>query len=237
MSMLTIQAVNCTKELERSDFNSLLDYVSQHKKEKIQKFKRKKDAELCLLADILVRAFVINRLKLDNAQLNFDKNKYGKPYLIGFPSFHYNVSHSGDWVVAAFDSQPIGIDIEKIEPLDLQIAESICTENEFSYLITQSGPDRLSYFYKLWTLKESLTKAIGMGLSLPFNSFNICPDDQQNIISYHFKYIDWYLKQYDYTHNYSFAVCSTHNQFPDPLTMTNYQLSEMFLQVVNNSRE
>ncbi|WP_257149478.1 4'-phosphopantetheinyl transferase family protein [Bacillus cereus] len=33
--------------------------------------------------------------------------------------------------------------------------------------------EKNDYFYDLWTLKESYIKAIGTGLSTPFNSFTI----------------------------------------------------------------
>nr|WP_084787523.1 hypothetical protein [Anaerobacillus alkalidiazotrophicus] len=48
----------------------------------------------------------------------------------GLQSFHFNVSHSGNWVVCATDNQPIGIDIEEIKPIDFQIVYSFFSETE-----------------------------------------------------------------------------------------------------------
>lgn len=50
---------------------------------------------------------------MDKSDIRFSTQEYGKPCIPDLPDAHFNISHSGRWVICAFDSQPIGIDIEK----------------------------------------------------------------------------------------------------------------------------
>ncbi len=103
-------------------------------------------------------------LVLDAArkQLGLPENpeiiKDSKPYLRGFPDFHFNISNSGDFVAVAFADTPIGIDIEVHRDVNLKISERYFTADEKNYV-----KDNISFFY-VWTRKEALLKQIGVGL-------------------------------------------------------------------------
>ncbi len=80
---------------------------------------------------------------------------------------HVNVSHSGDWCVAAWaEAAPIGVDLEALRPrADLMaIAERVASERECAQLAAASGTQQLQAFYRLWTLKEAALKSQGQGL-------------------------------------------------------------------------
>ena len=66
----------------------------------------------------------------------------------------------------------IGVDIEKIQLIDLKVAQRFFSEKEYEDLIAKTSSERIAYFYDLWTLKESLTKTLGIGLTIPLNSFS-----------------------------------------------------------------
>ncbi|MEI2358815.1 4'-phosphopantetheinyl transferase family protein [Mesobacillus zeae] len=65
--------------------------------------------------------------------------------------FSYNISHSGEWVVCAVHLFPIGIDVEKVGKLHLDIAERYFTEEENRDLLDKSKDEQLSYFFDLWS--------------------------------------------------------------------------------------
>jgi hypothetical protein len=62
-------------------------------------------------------------------------------------------------LVAWFD-QPVGIDIERIEPHDDTFATSICVPAERELLSATNG-DRDTFVSSLWSSKEALSKALG----------------------------------------------------------------------------
>jgi len=84
--------------------------------------------------------------------------------------WHFNISHSGDFVVCALANAQIGIDIEMISPtVDyLSIAHAHFSENEASWVA--SKPVGINErFIALWTIKEAYLKALGIGLAIPIS--------------------------------------------------------------------
>ena len=99
-------------------FRKLLTNIPDENQESIKKFAKLDDSIQVLLADILVRYVVAGELKVSSKTIEFNHNRYGKPFLKGNYRLYFNVSHYGNWIVCAIDDEPIGIDIEKIRPIE-----------------------------------------------------------------------------------------------------------------------
>ena len=93
----------------------------------------------------------------------FYYNEHGKPYLKNYPGWYFNFSHCRNAVCCVLSNEEIGIDIEEIGIYKESLAEYICNENELD-LIRQSE-HRADEFYKLWTMKESVFKMLGSGIT------------------------------------------------------------------------
>ena len=154
-----------------SDYGKFIKFLSPKKQEQILKFRFDIDKKLSLFSDLFVRYSACNILNLSNADLSFDKNDYGKPYLLGFPNFHYNISHTKNAIVIGISDKPIGVDVEKIKFADLKIAERFFCDNELASILSNREPN--TAFYKIWTKKEAYIKWDGKGLSLPLTSFDV----------------------------------------------------------------
>ena len=105
----------------------------------------------------------------------FSYNKYGKPYLEG-SSLFFNCSHSRDaFAVCLSDEFNIGVDIEFI---NLQRNIGRLTMKVFSpeetllYNRYKSSEEKSMYFYKLWTIKEAITKEHGTGIIASLNTIS-----------------------------------------------------------------
>ncbi len=157
----------------KDSFDKLLEYVSEEKKERICWFSHQEGAQRTLLGDVLARYAICKRLGARNSDLVFGTNEYGKPILHEPNGIHFNISHSGNWVVCAVDDTTVGIDVETTKPIDLRVAERFFSEDECISLINQPEEMRLKYFFMLWTLKESYIKMEGKGMSIPLNSFTV----------------------------------------------------------------
>jgi len=126
-----------------------------------------------LIGDLIVRRFYAKELKINPFHLEFDYNEHEKPSLKNFPKAHFNISHSGDFVVVAFSDCPVGIDIEKNKGNRLAVAKRFFAKEELNDLFAYpEGEKQIEYFYQLWTLKESYMKAIGKGISMSLSSFS-----------------------------------------------------------------
>jgi len=179
--MLDIFTVETRNSLEKDRFDKLLRYISSEKKARLSRFYRFEDAQRSLLGDLLARYTICRRLGIKNSDLVFGLSDYGKPILLVPSGINFNIAHSGNWVVCAVNDNPVGIDVEVMKPIDLQIAKSYFSQEEYDTLINQPPEMRMKYFYSLWTLKESYIKAEGKGFSIPLGSFTIQAD--MNIIS------------------------------------------------------
>jgi len=169
--MLEVSILYVKPELSKEEFGILLSLVSMERRARVHKFLHWQDACNCLLGDALPRIEICRATKLNNKQLAFAVNEFGKPYLTQNVSIHFNVSHSGYYVACAISDTPVGIDIECLRPIDLKVAERFFTSDEIAYIATKSGD--IHRFYEVWTKKEARIKLDGRGLSMPLSSFSV----------------------------------------------------------------
>jgi len=211
--MIEIYATKIMGKIEKPIYDMLMAYLTYDKQEMVKRFHRPEDAQRMLVADILVRVIVCEKLGLKNKDLAFYKNEYGKPFLTNSDRFYFNVSHSGEWVICAAHNMPVGADIEIVQSIDYEIAKRFFSEHEYNDLMQKDALNRLSYFYDLWTLKESYIKAAGKGLSIPLDSFSIKKDRNGITIETENEFRNCYFTQYYIDSNYKVAVCGCENCF------------------------
>ncbi len=123
-----------------------------------------------------LRSLLGGHVGRDPRGLVFAENAFGKPRLADHPSTHFSLSHSGDLaVLAVSDQREIGIDIERVRPLEhLDLARRYFHPGEVAAIEAVTAPDaQLLAFFRVWTLKEAVVKAIGKGLSIPLDTFEV----------------------------------------------------------------
>lgn len=101
-------------------------------------------------------------------QTSFEKDIFGKPYLIEHPEIHFNISHCNEIVACMIGTTDVGIDIEEMKPFSNGVIKKVCSMEEQEFIWQSDEPEK--YFFKLWTLKESYIKAVGRGLQLSMKS-------------------------------------------------------------------
>jgi 4'-phosphopantetheinyl transferase len=100
----------------------------------------------------------------------------GKPALWDSPRLRFNTSHSGQMALYAFTQDcELGIDVEQLRPLDdpESIATRFFSSAEVSELLSLEPEERGLAFFRCWTRKEAYVKAIGDGLAIPLNRFQV----------------------------------------------------------------
>lgn len=145
--MLQIFAVQMKESVDRATYDRLLNESSIERQRKAQRFVRYEDAARSLIGERLTREVIAQHTGLSAYDLRFAENEYGKPHVVGLrDSLYFNVSHSEDWIVCAIDIQPVGIDVERIKPIDLQIAHQFFSEQECTQLMSMPLEQRLPFF-------------------------------------------------------------------------------------------
>lgn len=136
----------------------------------------------------LVRTALASHTHAAPQRLRFAETSYGRPEiaepleLVG--EWHFNVSHTEDLVVVLIGRQrAFGVDIEDpARPAPWRVAQHFFAEPEIRLLEGLPPARRAARFWDLWTLKESYAKALGLGLSLPFDTFWFEFDEQDRIV-------------------------------------------------------
>ena len=128
------------------------------------------------MAHALVRLALGARLGRDPRSLVFTADERGKPHLViepGDPPPAFSLTHCRGLVACVVaDAGLAGIDAEPAaRPVDmLDIARRFFAASEVERLERREDDQRGTLFYELWTLKEALFKALGVGLGAPLNS-------------------------------------------------------------------
>lgn len=185
-----------------SEFTELpgAELLDNARRSRLEKYKVREDRQRCLVAGLLLRYALGDRIK----QIEFMER--GKPFLPQGPCF--NLSHSGDYVILAVSASELGADIEKIGSYKDRLARRCCTEDELSWLSARDP----SAFYRLWTGKESIMKATGSGLSMDPGSFSLCPaEDGQYLVFGR----PWYLCWPELFDDHCICVASPQKEEPE----------------------
>jgi 4'-phosphopantetheinyl transferase len=125
-------------------------------------------------------------LQIASRDVNFGSGVRGKPFVKdddGSPSaLEFNMSDAADYVMIAVGrSRPIGIDIEAIRPIeeaDEIVSRNFSALEQASYQRLPASKKQLGFF-TAWTRKEAYTKAVGLGLYLPLESFSVTLDPDE----------------------------------------------------------
>jgi phosphopantetheinyl transferase len=68
-------------------------------------------------------------------------------------------SYRFPYALVAWHTEPLGVDIERVEPFDAAFLASICTPDERAAVARLEEPD--ACVASLWSSKEALSKALG----------------------------------------------------------------------------
>ncbi len=145
-------------------YRMLYEKASAQRKLRADRYLRQEDKLRCVTAAALLKKV----LGADDDQIAQDE--FGKPYLKDRKDVHYNLSHSGQYVVLAWGGTEVGVDVQKHDPsVNVEaIGARFFTPDELQYI----RGDRLR-FYEIWTKKESFLKYTGKGLRAGLNSFSV----------------------------------------------------------------
>jgi 4'-phosphopantetheinyl transferase len=114
-------------------------------------------------------------------RLAFSTGPHDKPALAHGP--HFSLSHSAEWMMAAFADVDIGCDIERIDDAIewRPLADHLFAPAERAALAGFTEPGGRIAFFDCWARKEAFIKAIGLGLSHPLDAFTVSVGDNPGI--------------------------------------------------------
>jgi phosphopantetheinyl transferase len=147
----------------------LLSLLSESEKARASRFRLKTDFNCYVSVHGLLRIELSKLLNKDPRSIVFSEQKNGKPFIPG-SDLPFNLSRSKTefTFVIGEPGQFIGIDIERIKPgIDIKaISKNYFNVKEQDLISScENTEDQNLVFFKLWTRKEAILKAIGTGIS------------------------------------------------------------------------
>ena len=149
--------------------------ISAESAERFGRFVRREDAHRGAAGELLRTVAISRTWGGEVARSGIERGRYGKPFLLEYPNVHFNLSHSGDLVVCGTDISPLGVDVEQHRPVDRGVFDQCMTPSEIEWLRRDAAV--VERFHTLWTIKESLLKSVGAGLSIDPLDIEVAPID------------------------------------------------------------
>ena len=161
------------------------DILSDDERKRADRFRYERHRRRFTVAHATLRGLLGRLVDQDPGALRFRYGEHGKPSLPGGPSF--NLSHSGERMLFGVMAEGrLGVDVEEVR--HVREMEALATKkfapDEVRYLLATPPEDRREAFFRIWTRKEALLKALGQALSVALDSFSIdpVPDGGQGLV-------------------------------------------------------
>lgn len=154
------------------DYQNYWQLLSSNERQIAQRFVRDMHRHRYVVCHGKLRLLLSGYLNSAPECIRFARQAFGKPYLVdadGKPEpLQFNLSHSSEWMLLAVGRQSMGIDIEVWEDRhDLSsLVDECLAPSEKAYWKMLSVDQHVCEFYRFWTRKESLVKAVGSGVGI-----------------------------------------------------------------------
>lgn len=167
-------------DVELPVLDSELMLLSPEERRHAQCFRRQEDRVRSVETRAALRRLLGAQLMLPPDRLRFVVNAYGKPRLESESEIEFNVSHAGCCALIALStSGPVGVDIEcEDRVLDAKNLEDLASY-VFSPLERRFALQTPGGFIRHWVAKESVLKALGLGISEHLQSVSVLPRDDE----------------------------------------------------------
>lgn len=117
-----------------------------------------------MIAEKLLEAGLLEEYGFHLAYEPRSKGSHGKPFFTLLPRIHYNISHSGRYVMCIFAEEEVGIDIQMHRKLNYErFLERMVSANLARNILDCEDVEKA--FFAQWVLREAYIKWTGEGLS------------------------------------------------------------------------
>ncbi|MGZ8212116.1 MAG: 4'-phosphopantetheinyl transferase family protein, partial [Burkholderiales bacterium] len=161
-------------------FDKLLSDLDHAAQRRASRFRSDADRARFVVARSSLRHLLATELGVENRELEFCENAFGKPFLLkpAVP-MHFNTSHSGAWVLHALDTvAPVGVDVELVQPgfANTEDFERVLSPEERLQIAGSPETIRATAFARAWVRKEAYVKALGEGMNRTLAHISIGED-------------------------------------------------------------
>jgi 4'-phosphopantetheinyl transferase len=160
---------------QKAEVGRLTALLSHEERERGGRFVIPEHANWFYVAHGRLREILASYLNVPPQEIAFSPGMHGKPW-VSTPRTEicFNLSHSDSIASVTVAATEVGIDLERIKQLHNPAeVEGALAPGEQQALSAFEGRARLEAFYRCWTRKEAVMKALGSGLGTPLESFEV----------------------------------------------------------------
>ena len=203
---------------------SSLSWLNEEEQERCRQYPLPDPRRRFALCRAALRAILCRQLGCSNERLSFGSSDYGKPFALVDEkpaTISLNLSHSRKHgLIALVPHGRLGVDVEECVPrkdFD-EMSEAVFGPHEQSALACVRGRDRVQLFFRLWTIKEALIKALGLGFTLDVSQFEVPPALHQGRMGiFRFPQLPEVRWHVEYIGNEDFSAAIAHELLPSQL--------------------
>ncbi len=162
-------------DAESAPLVSMRDVLSSDELRRASKLISPSGGDRFIMARGMLRHVLASYSKQRPADLSFAYGPNGKPYLARLREpLYFNLSHSGAVAAIAVSKDfEVGVDVQVWRSVREGLAERFFSQAEAAALQKLDVDDRKAAFFRCWTRKEAIIKALGEGLSRSLKSFEV----------------------------------------------------------------
>lgn len=164
-------------------FEKALFMLPSARQQRIRQYAVRRAAVQSLYGDIILHYLLKKIYKINNSRLTIGHHQFGKPYLIDYPYIHFNISHSGDYVMLVMAEFNVGADIQQVGDKNTKLAKHVFSQAELQQFNSLADNQKSDCFHTLWVLKESYLKWLGTGLSTDLKSVSFDIENNYQLVS------------------------------------------------------
>jgi 4'-phosphopantetheinyl transferase len=162
----------------------LASFLDQSERERADRFRFPADRDRYVAGRGLLRAVLGGELNLHPGAVPLAHGPHGKPFVDaegnGAAGPPFNASHSDRLYAVAIGGEgvtTVGLDLEVVRAIaDVGgVARQVFVPEELDQVLPVRGEEGLLRFYRFWTAKEAVLKALGTGFSLEPTTLRIQP--------------------------------------------------------------
>ena len=132
------------------------------------------DQRRSAVARAALSRLVATRAGIDPAAVTLDHDEHGRPLIEG-SALAVSIAHAAEFVACAVSERAVGVDLERTDrpEADAALAKRFCTPAERRQLDNLPVDERQQALVRLWTRKEAVAKALGLGVAIPFEQLDV----------------------------------------------------------------
>ncbi|MGZ5958412.1 MAG: 4'-phosphopantetheinyl transferase family protein [Myxococcaceae bacterium] len=162
-----------------------IDVLDPEERARAEAFRTPDLREQYVASHAMVRTVLSTYASVAPSEWRYAYGSKGQPRLVDAPvDLRFSLSHSGPRAAVAITvGREVGFDLEDIDPAKnpLGIADRFFTPTEAEALRACLASDRSARFTTLWTVKEAVLKARGVGLGSGLGTVEIDLDDAGSV--------------------------------------------------------